>query len=73
MPQSESRDKCLTFISNQYDLTLVAAYRARQLARGATPKIRVAKGSEELVLTIALQEIAAGLVGYEMLNKTNAP
>ncbi len=75
MPQSESRDKALkTMGGNQYDLTLAGAYRARQLAKGDSPRVPVGplKGDNERFLTIALQEIAAGVTGREMLSKANS-
>jgi DNA-directed RNA polymerase subunit omega len=50
-------------------LTLVAAFRSRQLANGVEPLIDVA-GSNDKSSVIALREIAAGLVGSEILKKS---
>jgi len=53
---------------NQYELTLLAAARARQLAKGADPLVPVEKGNEELYLTIALREIEGGFITKETQN-----
>jgi|TARA_B100000768_G_C11120623_1_gene307323 DNA-directed RNA polymerase subunit omega len=60
-------DDCLEKIPNRFQLTLVASYRSRQLVNGATPLIDVT-GSNEKHSVIALREIAAGLIGEEILN-----
>lgn len=60
-------DDCLEKIPNRFELTLAAAYRARQLANGAEPLMSgVAKDKPTVV---ALREIAAGKVGREILNR----
>ena len=56
---------CLSQIPNRFELVLSAAYRARQLAQGATPKL----DSKDKPTVTALREVAAGLVGREMLRK----
>ncbi|MEY2776021.1 MAG: hypothetical protein RLY30_119 [Pseudomonadota bacterium] len=58
-------EDCLTQIPNRFELVLSAAYRARQLAQGATPKV----DSKDKPTVTALREVAAGLVGREMLRK----
>lgn len=58
-------EDCLKQISNRFQLTLAATYRARQLAQGHTPKIE----SKDKPTVTALREIAAGKVGLEMLKK----
>lgn len=58
-------DDCLSSISNRFELTLAATYRARQIATGATPQIEANKDKPTV---IALREIAAGKVGLEVLN-----
>jgi len=58
-------EDCLTQIPNRFELVLSAAYRARQLAQGATPKL----DSKDKPTVTALREVAAGLVGREMLRK----
>lgn len=58
-------DDCLSSISNRFELTLAATYRARQIATGASPQIEANKDKPTV---IALREIAAGKVGLEVLN-----
>ena len=62
-------DDCMKLISNRFELTLAATYRARQLTNGATPMVE--PGRDKFTV-IALREIAAGKVGKEMLNRANA-
>ncbi len=50
-------------VSNKYALVIVAAKRARQLKDGALPMVDVDTGSP---VTIALEEIAAGKIRFEM-------
>ncbi|MDZ4141476.1 MAG: DNA-directed RNA polymerase subunit omega [Methylotenera sp.] len=61
-------DDCLEQIPNRFHLTLVAAYRARQLHNGAEPLINV-QGLRDKPTVLALREIAAGKVGLELLNR----
>ncbi len=58
-------EDCLEFIPNRFELALAAAYRARQLAQGASPKVE----SRDKPTVTALREIAAEQVGREMLRK----
>ncbi len=60
-------DDCLHKIDNRFDLTLAATYRARQIANGSTPLIDHPGKDKPTVL--ALREMAAGLIGREMLNR----
>jgi len=62
-------DDCMKMISNRFELTLAATYRARQLTNGATPQV---DPDRDKATVIALREIAAGKVGKEMLNRANA-
>ena len=62
-------DDCLEQIPNRFQLTLVAAFRSRQLANGAEPLIDIA-GSNDKPSVLALREIAAGLVGPEILKRS---
>ena len=62
-------DDCMKLIPNRFELTLAATYRARQLTNGATPLVDPDKDKPTV---IALREIAAGKVGKEMLNRSNA-
>ncbi len=58
-------EDCLDEIPNRFELALAAAYRARQLAQGASAKIE----SRDKPTVTALREIAAKQVGREMLRK----
>lgn len=62
-------DDCIDRIPNRFDMTLAAAYRARQLSIGASPKVETDKDKPAV---IALREIAAGLVGAEILTKAHS-
>ncbi|MBU3724885.1 MAG: DNA-directed RNA polymerase subunit omega [Burkholderiaceae bacterium] len=58
-------EDCLDNIPNRFELTLAAAYRARQLAQGSSAKIE----SRDKPTVTALREIAGQHVGREMLRK----
>lgn len=58
-------DDCLEKIPNRFKLTLVATYRARELAQGHAPRI----DSKDKPTVTALREMAAGMTGIEMLRK----
>jgi DNA-directed RNA polymerase subunit omega len=62
-------DECLKTFPNRFELTLAATYRARQLTNGATPLL---EANRDKPTVVALREIAAGKVGKEILNRTNA-
>jgi len=59
-------DDCISRIGNRFEMTLAAAYRARQISIGASPKVEVDRDKPAV---IALREIAAGVVGAEILKK----
>jgi DNA-directed RNA polymerase subunit omega len=59
-------DDCLKRIPNRFQLTLAATYRARQLTMGGSPMLDAGRDKPTV---IALREIAAGLVGLEILNR----
>jgi DNA-directed RNA polymerase subunit omega len=59
-------DDCLHAIPNRFELTLVATQRARQLANGADSQLPPTRDKSTV---LALREIAAGLVGRELLNR----
>jgi len=59
-------DDCLKRISNRFQLTLAATYRARQLSQGASPLV---EPNKDKVTVIALREIASGKVGHEVLRR----
>lgn len=62
-------DDCMQHIPNRFQMTLAATYRARQLASGASPLVDPEKDKPTV---IALREIAAGKVGLEVLNRSQA-
>ncbi|MFH4354936.1 MAG: DNA-directed RNA polymerase subunit omega [Neisseriaceae bacterium] len=59
-------EDCIVRIPNHFELTLVAARRARQLFNGATPLVHGVKNKPTVV---ALREIAAGEVTTDILKK----
>lgn len=63
-------EDCLTQIPSRFDLTMVAAKRARQLTRGAEARLPW-NGHKSTVL--ALQEIAGGQVTAEVLREVDLP
>lgn len=63
-------DDCLARIPNHFDLCLVAAKRARQLARGAESHLPWGT-HKSTVLT--LREIAEGHVGMSVLAEDDLP
>lgn len=58
-------EDCIEQIPNRFKLTLVAAYRARELAQGHEPRLE----SKNKPTVTALREIASGVTGLEMLRK----
>ncbi len=62
-------DDCMKTITNRFELTLVATYRARQIANGGSPMVDAGRDKPTVV---ALREIALGKVGLEVLNKGHA-
>ncbi|WP_308388036.1 DNA-directed RNA polymerase subunit omega [Acidithiobacillus sp. AMEEHan] len=63
-------EDCLEKIENRFELTLVAARRARQLASGAQPLVPVDRDKNTVV---ALREIAAGSVSRAILDEPAPP
>jgi DNA-directed RNA polymerase subunit omega len=59
-------EDCLDKIPNRFQLVLAATYRARMLSQGHSPKVE-SRGNKPGVT--ALREIAAGVIGIEMLRK----
>ncbi|MDO5680933.1 MAG: DNA-directed RNA polymerase subunit omega [Pelistega sp.] len=59
-------DDSLEKIPNRFDLTLIATYRARELAQGHQPRV---DEDNDKPTVIALREIAEGKTGAEMLRK----
>lgn len=62
-------DDCMKRIPNRFQMTLVATYRARQLANGATPLVDADKDKPTVV---ALREVALGKVGLEVLKRSHS-
>ena len=62
-------EECLAKIPNRFELTLAAAYRARQLSNGAANLVDNVKDKPTV---IALREISEGKVGKEILNRGQA-
>lgn len=60
-------EECISKIPNHFDLTLVAARRARQLENGTQPLIDDVRHNKATVT--ALREVAAGHIGMEILAK----
>ena len=62
-------EECLAQIPNRFELPLAAAYRARQLANGAS---HLVDESNDKPTVVALREISEGKVGKEILNRGQA-
>lgn len=62
-------EDCMQNMDNLFQLVLVSAKRARQIAEGAEPQVSV-DGDKPTV--IALREIAEGLIGKEILDEQEA-
>ena len=59
-------EDCMRNIPNRFELTLAAAYRARQIANGAG---HLVEDSKDKPTVVALREISEGKVGIEILNR----
>lgn len=60
-------EDCLNTIDNRFELSLAAAYRARQLSSGHQPLIAASKKDKPVV--VALREIAEGRIDASILRK----
>jgi DNA-directed RNA polymerase subunit omega len=60
-------EDCLDRIPNRFDLTLAAAYRARQLENGSSPQVD--NNGRDKPTVLALREMAAGLVSVDILTR----
>ena len=60
-------EECLDKVENRFELVMVAAKRARQIATGGKEPLVHEESDKPTV--IALREVAAGKVGVEMLLK----
>lgn len=63
-------EDCLNKVGNQFELTLIAAKRARQLVRGANSPLPWANDKSTV---LALREIADGLVDRSVLDQEDLP
>ncbi len=63
-------EDCLDNVENHFQLALVGAKRARQLARGANAHL---PWEDDKPTVMALREIAAGFVGPEVLEEVDLP
>jgi DNA-directed RNA polymerase subunit omega len=63
-------EECLQHVPNRYDLVLLAAKRARQLAMGADALV---DEQDDKPTVIALREIEAGLVTPENIDTIGKP
>ncbi len=63
-------EDCMARLGNQFDLTLVASKRARQLARGANAQVG---WEDDKSTVVALREIAEGLVDRSILEEADLP
>jgi len=59
-------EDCLVHVPSRFDLTLIAAKRARQLARGAEARL---PWEDHKSTVLALQEIAAGAVTAAIMDE----
>ena len=62
-------DDCIHSIPNRFQMTLAATYRARQITAGATPMVEIDRDKPTV---IALREMAQGLYGLEILNRSHS-
>lgn len=60
-----STDECAKKIPNKYDMVIIASARARELAHGVPCLV----DGDHKPTVMAMKEIAAGLVGYEVLDR----
>jgi DNA-directed RNA polymerase subunit omega len=60
-------EDCLEKVDNRFLLVMLAAKRVKQLYKGARPLIGNKADNRNVV--IALREIAAGKVGYELISR----
>jgi DNA-directed RNA polymerase subunit omega len=62
-------EDCLDRVENRFQLVLIAAKRARQVALGGRPFV---DPENDKPTVVALREIAEGRVGAEILNDVSA-
>ena len=62
-------EDCLEHVENRFDLVLLAARRARQIARGADPLV---PAENDKPTVIALREIAENLINASSMDEMEA-
>lgn len=62
-------EDCLPYVDNRFQLVLVAAKRARQIAMGGTPLVPI---ENDKPTVLALREIADGQIGPSILDEVVA-
>ena len=62
-------DDCIQVIPNRFQMILAATHRARQITIGAKPMI---DDNRDKPTVIALKELAQGLYGLEILNRSHS-
>lgn len=62
-------DDCIKHIPNRFEMTLAAAYRARQISTGSSPRV---EADHDKPAVLALREIAEGLTGVDILKKSQS-
>lgn len=63
-------EDCMQNVDNLFDLVLIAARRARQLANGAPSSL---DWQNDKATVLALREIADGAIGQDILNEPDPP
>ncbi len=63
-------EDCLENVDNRFQLVLIASKRAREIAMGADPLVKI---DNDKPTVIALREIAEGLVDASILEKKVKP
>lgn len=58
-------EKAALAVENRFDLVLIASQRARELKRGAMPKVASKNGT----IVTALREIEEGFIGRDYLKR----
>jgi DNA-directed RNA polymerase subunit omega len=58
-------EKAALAVENRFDLVLIASQRARELKRGALPKV----ASKNSAVVTALREIEQGFIGRDYLKR----
>jgi DNA-directed RNA polymerase subunit omega len=62
-------EDCLEQVENRFLLVMLAAKRVKQLFKGSKPMIENKANNKNVV--IALREIAAGALNYELTSRKN--